>query len=1009
MNQKIIIVVLILIAFTTQAFGIEIDQGSIDWDFDITEDNKSEVHVEIKKINNTIVELTLDAINESTLANNYKWHMAICNVSGIDELDFLNEDAQGGFDNAIGQSALYGKLENFGLPTEWCEEQNNEGYILFSSSSKNQLPKKIRLILPDPKLNQEASFKIYAGTQSTVVDASAAASGTFGSFLNNFCISTEDTYHIANRGSADTVRYSSSIDMGASWSTTVNVGTDTTAVTVGIVCMNNGSIFITYINATAAEDAVIIQSTDDGASWGDPTVLLDNSEGQSEFNCDGDSNSVLHCVSKPNADVWYFNSSDPSAAAEISSADSDNVKLGVDFADNVYILITDSSGDDLDIMSSQDGWSTRNEWDGGGGQIDASDSHPAIGFCDNGTIYAAYTVQNNLEFCTGKSATWESSDGCAQVDSDNSFDASMAASNICNPYIGYGTVATENPQVLANRTGGDAFQIRTQIEASAADLSLGSSVFPMNNRIGDGINTKLHYVATDSSTVIYRNVSVRVGNVTPFVSATDLYDNDTFEEKTAFLRGENILINVTMIDQNDDIVWVNVSILDPDGTTQLKNASMNADSTGLLYNFSFDVPSDATLGDWTVQIYSQDTYFRNYTAESAATFEVIKFGDLLVNLSTPPNSTVFATLDEFHMNATVTCNGEAGVICGIVEALARYNASGASTPNSNITTTKGSGPLYITGGGGSQSFRSIEEKGDSQSEDESDITHCSDSSTFRFASLGFTSEVEATLKNVTINFSLIQSTYTYNVTICKFSTDVCDFSDCTTLIDVADEITGSTGYQTIPIDTSVDFVLEEGQNYTILFSTESCSGFGIGARAGFDTSVSDMLSEWVVSGSCDAGRIAGLADIIINYSSSENPLESSEKLEKGESFNVSFTINITGADNYNIDVKFNSSTHSEEQVLPNATGFHRICVGECEPAPGEEDTCSPTTPLIENHVFDAADNCGINSPFNSGGFDVACLDIGNGQGTLSVNAPVTNYGIFYTGNGCTKICNGIQC
>ena len=68
-----------------------------------------------------------------------------------------------------------------------------------------------------------------------------------------------------------------------------------------------------------------------------------------------------------------------------------------------------------------------------------------------------------------------------------------------------------------------------------------------------------------------------------------------------------------------------------------------------------------------------------------------------------------------------------------------------------------------------------------------------------------------------------------------------------------------------------------------------------------------------------------------------------------------------------------------------------------------EDTCSPTTPLTSNHVFDANDNCVISSSFDAGGFNVECTNIA-GAGTLTVKAEVFNYNLWITNKDCIDVC-----
>ncbi len=377
-------------------------------------------------------------------------------------------------------------------------------------------------------LTEGMEFKI--GLESVVISAIGSVTATALPTNDNFCISITGKYHSSFRDNANDIGYSTSSDNGATWDdSSVLAGSFTN---VGITCMNNGSIFIHFIDGAGTDSGDIIQSTDDGVSWGNQVELF-NAEGTDFINCKGDSNSVLHCVGKLSSDTWYVNNSDITEK-EISGADSDNMEIGVDYDDNVFIVITDSSTDDLDIMSSKDGWSTRNEWDAEI-SVDGGDSTPSIAFCQNGTMYVSHTNADDLQFCTGNTAFWTSPDSCTEIDSSSSFWSNIGASEACNPYIIYMTSSSEGTVVMANRTDGGSFEIRTTIESSAIHVTIGDSVFPPESRT----TNKLHYVGTDSSTVIYRNISIQAVpiyllNITSPLTDKQLFTNSSFNETIGF-------------------------------------------------------------------------------------------------------------------------------------------------------------------------------------------------------------------------------------------------------------------------------------------------------------------------------------------------------------------------------------------------------------------------------------------------------------------------------------------
>ncbi len=74
------------------------------------------------------------------------------------------------------------------------------------------------------------------------------------------------------------------------------------------------------------------------------------------------------------------------------------------------------------------------------------------------------------------------------------------------------------------------------------------------------------------------------------------------------------------------------------------------------------------------------------------------------------------------------------------------------------------------------------------------------------------------------------------------------------------------------------------------------------------------------------------------------------------------------------------------------------------------DSCSPSSPLTANHIFECADDCDITTNINADGFNVST----NGTGTLTLNANITNYDLVHlegesSTNRCRISCFGGGC
>lgn len=116
-----------------------------------------------------------------------------------------------------------------------------------------------------------------------------------------------------------------------------------------------------------------------------------------------------------------------------------------------------------------------------------------------------------------------------------------------------------------------------------------------------------------------------------------------------------------------------------------------------------------------------------------------------------------------------------------------------------------------------------------------------------------------------------------------------------------------------------------------------------------------------------------------------------------QAYNVNFTVVGT----YNIRCREPSETCSNSVVL---TSDSYLIVEVAEPA---VDTCSPSTPLSADYVYECSDDCVISSNVDAGGYDILI----NGTGTLTMNADITNFGTVTvkgtdSTNRCKVTCQG---
>ena len=152
------------------------------------------------------------------------------------------------------------------------------------------------------------------------------------------------------------------------------------------------------------------------------------------------------------------------------------------------------------------------------------------------------------------------------------------------------------------------------------------------------------------------------------------------------------------VNWNDDIALSGYIFEFDNGTGSFTNDSFvsmtgtsNTSSVTKLVNFT----KGSTIR-W--RVYANDS-LNQKNSTSLFTYATTGYGTLNVSISSPAdNSGYFTGNTNLTVNATVSCVGSAGDVCGTVSALARYNASSAN-PDTAINATSGATPFYIMGGG----------------------------------------------------------------------------------------------------------------------------------------------------------------------------------------------------------------------------------------------------------------------------------------------------------------------
>ncbi len=525
-----------------------IDEFISTWEFEIIEDTKQEVSMEVIAINETLIELTLTEHPNSTTSNGYKWNMALCNDANSG-LKYLNEDAQGGFDNAIPLNPIYGKLTDFGMNETWCNGGN--GSILFSSGSKNEFPKKIRLIT-----GNMIEFTLYAGTGSVLIDGAINTNFALDVAGENMCMDEVGVLHISYISEINDLWYGNSTDNGTTWS--IKELDNGPADYAGIVCGLNNNLTAFFRNDDTDDNIDIYESSDGGALWTSIKTGFNTTNNMAIPSCVVDSGDVVHCVARDvtNSTLWYVNSStwdeEVLLGQQSGSDDTDHGDIEVDVDDNIYIIGTGSDEDDVDIWSSIDGYATRNQIDGSLGSVSGVfvDAGFAIDIDLDGNIYYAGPHTNDLQFCNGTTTNWDGGSGawdCKELSTLQSRSNDIAVSLSNEIHILHDSNSASSSTILRSNSSnnGTTFESRTELQAALTfRASIADSMFPTSNRL----DSVLRYIFTNATGVYYDSYEITTFGEAPADSCTytsgdwniDATDNCVISDNV-IIDGSNVL------------------------------------------------------------------------------------------------------------------------------------------------------------------------------------------------------------------------------------------------------------------------------------------------------------------------------------------------------------------------------------------------------------------------------------------------------------------------------------
>jgi len=299
-------------------------------------------------------------------------------------------------------------------------------------------------------------------------------------------------------------------------------------------------------------------------------------------------------------------------------------------------------------------------------------------------------------------------------------------------------------------------------------LSAGDNV-SIGVVLGDATTAVTVTVLDEAALMILLVPSVLTGDptlvdLTLDAPATDpnIFEGNTFEMSCTSETGNGEGVSLTFEYNSSIYPWKSI---ETSGTVNFTTDTINP-STNVVNNTQYDKTITAhTLGDYYVRCNLSNS--TDYLLSSVQKVSVGGYGTLNVDLTTPLTGQITEVNQNqtFWMNTTITCEGAAGVLCGEVNATARYNessqifgtgADGAKT----ITTTNAiiNNYTYLAGDEGVGSGSIIVNDGSEFSQDDEilivqmqDGTGTGDAGTYEFVTIASIATNTFTLESNLVN------------------------------------------------------------------------------------------------------------------------------------------------------------------------------------------------------------------------------------------------------------------
>ena len=597
-----------------------------------------------------------------------------------------------------------------------------------------------------------------------------------------------------------------------------------------------------------------------------------------------------------------------------------------------------------------------------------------------------YSINNSLSIESKDNISLVSRSDNESVESTNMYVVfySKESSTSRRPYLNI-TYISANPQVTT-LSQGESWNVSWTLNVTSADTESYLIDVLFNSSYGSGN-------ISENSTAD-RQVNLNPGGVIPSFSSPAI--NETGYVFSGMNINHSITISGTptnyLFSWNASGVncdtWVNSSWLDISGVSASASnvSAVPSACTDQAIGWIFCANNSGGISCSDVQLYNVSSY-----------------GWLNVSISKPDDDSNWSQYDSnLTINATVTCSGGAlSLGCGTVYGLARYNLS--ASPDTAINITEWASPFYTLPTPGSSSeitdLEAYQKKDWHTSCSENifcgggivlcelpsncDITWGEDIESY--CGVGVTSESNSYVISFNISNMIGDNIIEYaNLTLTLSNPAgeidiqhyvVGDFSLCPPSTTYLSEVGSVTAETTIVVNITTfiqNDIDSSREDSTFKFHIDSPNA---------STQNKNQLDN---------------ATITVGYAPKEFENPKNQSLDQGESWNVSWTLNVTTAstESYLIDVFFNSSYGD---VSDNNTADRQVNLNPIV------DTC--TCPgLNENWVVDMSDFCELDDTCDLGTGKLSFIN--SGYANCSANINTTNLGdpgssgILYISSSC---------